>query len=72
MNWLIRIWNRWRYRPTLQNFWSPETGQKIVSMVPWRDLVVVATEYDVYVISAGHKVLWEAEVQMIARLPFKN
>lgn len=68
MSRLLRLWNRWRYRPTLQDFWGPEDGTKIVSLLPWRDHVIVATEYKVYIITAGHQVLWEAEIQQIAHL----
>jgi hypothetical protein len=66
MNWLKRIYNRWRYRPTLQDFWRPSPGEKIVSTTQFQDVVIVATEYGVYVITPGQRVLWDWEIQKIA------
>lgn len=66
MNWLIRIWNRWRYRPTLQDFWKPDDGCKIVSTTQFRDVIVVATEWGIYVITPGKRMLWDWEIQKIA------
>jgi hypothetical protein len=66
MNWFMRIWNRWRYRPTLQDFWGPEDGQKIVGLIQFQDMIVVASEYRVYVMTRGHKALWDLEIQQIA------
>lgn len=66
MNWLRRIYNRWRYRPTLQDFWKPGPGEKIVSTTQFRDVVIVATDNGVYVITPGHMPLWDWEIQKIA------
>jgi hypothetical protein len=47
---LSRVW----YGPTLLDMWRPPADAgRIVSVVQWRDLVVIACEYGVYVVSHG-------------------
>lgn len=51
----------------MQHFHEFAPGDKIISMVPYKDMIVVATDRSIYVIKDGKICLMEFEVQEIAR-----
>lgn len=42
-------------------------GEKIVAMVPYKDMVIIATEYHVYIVKDGKLSLMEFEMLEIQR-----
>lgn len=46
-------------------WWLPQSSERIVSMIPYRDMIIVATDYCVYVIKEQGRELDDHEVSMI-------
>ncbi len=51
------------------SWWMPPAGERIVSMMPYRDMIVVATDRTIYVIkeSGQHVGLDEHEIIALAK-----
>lgn len=62
MTWFRKFVSALRRRP-VQVFWCPP-NETIVSVTPWRDMVVFATDRGVYVVQHQHDLVATADIHI--------